>query len=197
MRGSWRAYRAALWRHSKTLISGAASGLLGIVLSIHPVALPAWFWFLIALASLGWVSFVAFHDVHTDRERLRAVVDGHGAKLGLLEALSMQIEMGRHVENLIGLYDDDFSPAADDPNPFIAFAGSALGNAREWETDTYDWLRQKVGQLHATRFRNDIGVPIQYARSPSASAPLGVGETRKMIQRRLFRLDEITRELER
>jgi hypothetical protein len=69
MRESWAAYRRALWKHSKALVSGTAAGMLGIVLSIHPVAVPAWVWFLIAVASVGWLGFVVFHDVRLERDR--------------------------------------------------------------------------------------------------------------------------------
>lgn len=74
MRESWRAYRKALWNHSKGLISGAIFGALGVALSIHPVALPAWFWFLLALGSLFWVGFLAFHDVRVERDGAAAVI---------------------------------------------------------------------------------------------------------------------------
>ena len=75
MRESWRAYRSALWKHSKVLVSGASAGALGIGLSIHPVILPAWFWFLVALASVGWLGFVVFHDVHSAFQKALKALD--------------------------------------------------------------------------------------------------------------------------
>ena len=65
MRESLRAYIRALWSHSKTFASGAIVGAAGIALTIHPLGIPAWVWSLIALASIAWLGFVAFHDLYS------------------------------------------------------------------------------------------------------------------------------------
>jgi hypothetical protein len=96
MRKSWQAYRATIWKHGKALVSGAFAGIVGIALSIYPVVVPAWIWFLVALASVAWLGFVVFHDVYTELASVRREIDIDEQRAKVEQEMNFLIVQGRN-----------------------------------------------------------------------------------------------------
>lgn len=74
MRESWKAYWQGLRKRGWEFAGGAVLGLLGLALTIHPTAMPPWFWFLVAIAAVGWLGFTVFHDIRVERDEAQAAL---------------------------------------------------------------------------------------------------------------------------
>ena len=96
LRESLSAYRRALIRHTATLITSAIAALASLALVVHPIILPAWAWFLIGIASFGWVNFRAFDDVRIQRDTARTALSVAAAVPSLkIEAPAVSADVRR------------------------------------------------------------------------------------------------------
>jgi hypothetical protein len=71
LRTDLKSYRRALRLHGDAAAGASLVGAVGIVLWAHPLVLPAWFWFLLTVASAFWIGFVAFRDANIELLSLR------------------------------------------------------------------------------------------------------------------------------
>lgn len=75
MRESIVAYARGIWKHGRALLTGALAGAIGIGLTVHPLVVSAWIWFVMAGLAVLRVQFLAFHDLRLQYASLRTQLD--------------------------------------------------------------------------------------------------------------------------
>jgi hypothetical protein len=148
MRATWRVYWAGLKRHGVQFAGGAFLGALGLAFTIHPIIVPAWFWFLVALASVAWLGFVVFHDyrmaavasqaaMEARIRDLSSAVDSERQREGVEKLLSSLIWTGRILELMV---------------PITASHDEAMARINDFGSDCTNFLTNAFGVLESTRF---------------------------------------------
>jgi len=70
--GTWKDYGVLVAHKWYVVFIGLIAGVIGTVKDIgFDVPLPAWVWWVLALASLSWAQFEAFRQVRSERNALR------------------------------------------------------------------------------------------------------------------------------
>jgi hypothetical protein len=75
-RTTLRLYSEAIWKHWGALVTGIVAALLGFVFTAFPsLVVPAGVWATLAILSLGYAQFAAYHDLRVARDRLAVGAD--------------------------------------------------------------------------------------------------------------------------